>query len=144
VWLGSRDKQRGLEAVASLADAGDVRLLVIDVTSDDSVDAAVATVEAGGGVDVLVNNAGMLGAQPASETTAADLLGCFGVNLLGPVRVMHGFLPLLQRSEHPRVVMVSSGHGVVRFHDRRVAAEHGFVGLVYPSSKSALNMVTTM
>ena len=41
----------------------------------------------------------------------ADFEPVYAVNLLGPVRVTHAFLPLLQQSPEPRVVMVSSGLG---------------------------------
>jgi NAD(P)-dependent dehydrogenase (short-subunit alcohol dehydrogenase family) len=139
VHLGARDRERGEAAAASLA--GDVRWLPIDVTSDESVAAAVGQLDQ---LDVLVNNAGIIGsATPVLETTAADFLACFGTNLLGPVRVTHAFLPLLQRSEHPRVVMVSSGLGSLTRTADPGRVEHTVRSLVYPSSKSALNMVTT-
>jgi len=146
VWLGARDRGRGEQAVRELAAEGaDVRHLPLDVTSDESVERAVAIVGAAGGLDVLVNNAGIGGAwKPPAETVAADFLACFGVNLLGPVRVTQAFLPLLQGSEHPRVVMVSSGMGSLAITTDPDRAESGFHGLVYPSSKAALNMVTTM
>jgi len=35
----------------------------------------------------------------------------FGINVLGPIRVTHPFLPLLRASDHPRIVNVSSGVG---------------------------------
>lgn len=59
------------------------------------------------------------------------------------MRVTHAFLPLLRRSADPRVVMVSSGMGSfgVTTDPRRLAST--LHGLVYQSSKAALNMVTT-
>lgn len=63
---------------------------------------------------------------------------------LGPVRVTHAFLPMLRESGDARLVMVSSGmgsFGVTTDPDRLESTLHG---LVYPSSKSALNTVTTM
>ena len=35
----------------------------------------------------------------------------FAINVFGPIRVMHAFLPLLRAVEHPRIVNVSSGAG---------------------------------
>ena len=67
----------------------------------------------------------------------------FGVNVLGPVRTTHAFLPLLDRSSQPRIVMVSSGmgsFGVTTDPDRFESTLHA---LIYPSSKAALNMITT-
>ena len=149
VWLGARDVAAG-EAVAkeirgAQPDA-DLRVVELDVTSDESVAAAYdAVVEAGTGLDVLVNNAGISGtrALPA-DTTPADFLPVFGVNLLGPVRVTNTFLPLLQKSERPRLVMVSSGMGSFGITLDRARLESTLWGIVYPSSKAALNMVTTM
>ncbi len=91
---------------------GDVRPLTIDVTAEDSV-AAAATVAAGAPLDVLVNNAGIAGTwTSALDTTPADFIPVFGVNLLGPVRVIRAFVPLMRAADHPRIVDVSSGMGV--------------------------------
>ncbi|MCU1486017.1 MAG: short-chain dehydrogenase [Actinomycetia bacterium] len=139
IHLGARDRERGEAAAASIE--GDVRWLPLDVTSDESVAAAVEQVDE---LDVLVNNAGVMGGHtPVLETAPADFLACFGVNLLGPVRVTRAFLPKLQRSEHPRIVMVSSGLGSLTRTADPTLVEHTVSSLVYPSSKAALNMVTT-
>jgi len=149
VWLGCRDAALGEKAAASVAaehaDA-DVRVLVLDVTSDESVAAALAAVRAAGtGLDVLVNNAGIGGPRkPPAETVAADFPAVFGVNLLGPVRMTHAFLPLLRESAAPRLVMVSSGMGSFGITTDPERFESTLHGLVYPSSKAALNLVSTM
>lgn len=143
VFLGSRDPERGAAAAAGVD--GDVRPVPLDVTSDDSVAAAVDLVGAAvPALDVLVNNAGIIGGRrPALETGPTDFLACFGVNLLGPVRVTRAFLPLLRRSDLPRIVMVSSGMGSLGVTTDPARFESGLVSLVYPASKAALNMVTT-
>ena len=118
----------------------------LDVTDDHSVAAAYdAVLEADTGLDVLVNNAGVSGtrALPA-DTKPADFVPVFGVNLLGPVRVTNTFLPLLQKAEWPRLVMVSSGLGSFEITLDPARFESTLWGIVYPSSKAALNMVTTM
>ncbi|WP_406050368.1 SDR family NAD(P)-dependent oxidoreductase [Kribbella sp. NBC_00889] len=57
VYIGARDPQRGKEAAATL----DARYVPLDVTSDESVDNAATQIEAeAGGLDVLINNAGVL------------------------------------------------------------------------------------
>jgi NAD(P)-dependent dehydrogenase (short-subunit alcohol dehydrogenase family) len=144
VHLGARDPERGLAAAAELAEAGgDVRFVPLDVTSDDSVAAAAAALEPLGPLDVLVNNAGVGGpAVDVVATAPRDFLACFGVNLLGPVRVTRAMLPLLERAEHPRIVMVSSGLGSMSVTTEPGRLESSLVSLVYPSSKAALNMVT--
>ena len=149
VWLGARDTARGDAAAKEIHDScpdADLRVVQLDVTSDESVAAAYdAVVAAGTGLDVLVNNAGISGtrAQPA-DTSPADFIPVFGVNLLGPVRVTNTFLPLLQESQRPRLVMVSSGMGSFGITLDRAKLESTLWGIVYPSSKAALNMVTTM
>jgi len=144
VFLGSRDTDRGKQAAAGLA--GDVRVVALDVTSDESVAAAADAVAAAvPALDVLVNNAGITGGRrPPLETAPADFLAAYGVNLLGPVRVTRAFLPLLRRSTAPRVVNVSSGMGSHSLVSDPSRVESQLVSLVYPSSKSALNMVTVM
>ena len=149
VWLGARDTAVGEAVVKEIRETepdADLRVVQLDVTDDGSVAAAYdAVVEAGTGLDALINNAGISGtrALPA-DTRPADFLPVFGVNLLGPVRVTNTFLPLLQRSERPRLVMVSSGMGSFGITMDRARLESTLWGIVYPSSKAALNMVTTM
>jgi len=147
ILLGARDPDLGRRAAAELAeDGGDVRFVQIDVTSDDSVAAAADWVSNEvGALDVLINNAGIIGdgAVGPLETAPADFLACFGVNLLGPVRVTRAFLPLLGKAALPRVVMVSSGMGSMTVTTDPDRLESSIVSLVYPSSKAALNMVTT-
>ncbi len=146
VLLGARDPERGRVAAEKLAAEGaDVRPVPLDVTDDASVAAAVDLVAGWTDhLDVLVNNAGVIGSTtPPLETGPADFLACFGVNLLGPVRVTRAFLPLLRRAELPRVVMVSSGMGSLTVTTDPERLESTIVSLVYPSSKAALNMVTT-
>jgi NAD(P)-dependent dehydrogenase (short-subunit alcohol dehydrogenase family) len=140
VWIGARDADRGQKAAQELG----ARFVQIDVTSEDSVAAAAATVAAETGLDVLINNAGITGGQiPVAEVTAAEMQHVFETNVFGPVRVSHAFMPLLERSAAPVIVNVSSGLGseaVVRDPER---VEFNVNALPYCSSKSALVMVTT-
>ncbi|OLT13483.1 short-chain dehydrogenase [Pseudonocardia sp. CNS-139] len=143
VLLGSRDAARGKAAAAAID--GDVEVVALDVTSDASVDAAArAVTERHGRLDVLVNNAGIIGPYTGPlETGPADLLAVYATNVFGPVRVTRAFLPLLRRSAAPRVVMVSSGMGSVGVTTDPRRYESTLVALTYPSSKAALNMITT-
>ena len=146
VLVGARDPERGSTATEKLAaEGGDVHHIPLDVTDDASVAAAVERVASlTDHLDVLVNNAGIIGSSAGPlETAPTDFLACFGVNLLGPVRVTRAFLPLLSAAELPRVVMVSSGMGSLAVTNDPERLESQLVSLVYPSSKAALNMVTT-
>lgn len=148
VWLGARDPEAGPAAAAGIRHQvpdADIRPLALDVTSDESVQAAYDVVAEAGGLDVLVNNAGIGGARTAPpDTVPLEFLPVYGVNVLGPVRVTHTFLPLLRRSPSPRLVMVSSGMGSFGITTDPGRLESTLHGLVYPSSKAALNMVATM
>ncbi|HET9172885.1 MAG TPA: SDR family NAD(P)-dependent oxidoreductase [Actinospica sp.] len=145
VWIGSRDAERGKAAAQRLG----ARLVVLDVTSEESVRAAAAAVEAaGGGLDVLVNNAGVEGRGPgnaiigAAEVTGEDMRAVFDTNVFGMVRVTHAFLPLLQRSASPAIVNVSSGLASLTALSTPGSPAHFYPGVAYPASKVAVNMVT--
>jgi NAD(P)-dependent dehydrogenase (short-subunit alcohol dehydrogenase family) len=142
VYLGSRDEQRGKEAAGRLG----ARLVQLDVTSDDSVEAAAALVrDEAGHLDVLVNNAGIsggLGRSPG-EVTAADMRAVYETNVFGVVRVTHAFLPLLAASSAPVIVMVSSGMGSLAVTTDPSRFESTLISVSYTSSKAALNMITT-
>ena len=140
VWVAARDRQRGRAAAESIG----ARFVELDVTDEASVATAVTTVSAETGLDVLVNNAGIVGRHATvPETTAEDLREVYETNVLGPVRVLQAFRPLLERSDAPVVVNVSSGMGSLAITSDPARVESKFVGLAYPSSKSALNMLTS-
>ena len=141
VYVGARDAERGARAAAEL---GGLPLL-IDVTSDRSVDDAAARLrEEVGHLDVLINNAGIPGGFTApGVTTAADLLAVYDTNVFGVVRVSRAFMPLLELSPAPVVVNVSSGMGSLGVTTDPDRFESTLIALAYPSSKSALNMLTS-
>ncbi|MBY8878387.1 SDR family NAD(P)-dependent oxidoreductase [Actinacidiphila acidipaludis] len=144
VYLGSRDTERGRRAAERLG----ARFVRLDVTDDATVAAAVRTVEAGGGLDVLVNNAGVEergednGVIGPAEVTADLMRSTFETNVFGTVRVTHAFLPLLQRSAAPVVVNVSSGLASLTEVTTPGTPRHAYQGVAYPASKAAVNMIT--
>jgi NAD(P)-dependent dehydrogenase (short-subunit alcohol dehydrogenase family) len=144
VYIGSRDAERGRRAAEQLG----ARTVRLDVTDDDSVEAAAKAVQADGGLDVLINNAGIERRDAdnnvigAAEATADHMRQVFDTNVFGTVRVTHAFLPLLQRSPAPVVVNVSSGlASLTRVADAGTAA-YAYPGVAYPASKAAVNMLT--
>lgn len=147
VYLGARDPGRGDAAVRELSDAGDVRLLPLDVTSAESADAGVARVQADFGyLDVLVNNAGvstLAGCQldhipTPTEETADDPRFVYETNVFAVVRMTNGFLPLLHGSPAGRIVNVTSMRGSIG----EEGAWRGQPDMAYSSSKTALNALT--
>ncbi|WP_331743130.1 SDR family NAD(P)-dependent oxidoreductase [Kitasatospora sp. NBC_01300] len=144
VYIGSRDPERGRRAAEQLG----ARLVVIDITDDASVAAAARTVEADGGLDVLVNNAGVEerdednGIVGAADVTADLMRSTFETNVFGTVRVTHAFLPLLQRSAAPVIVNLSSGLASLTRVTTAGTPAYAYPGVAYPASKAAVNMVT--
>ncbi len=116
----------------------------LDVTSDDSVAAAVKQVgDAEGRLDVLVNNAGIGGGfTPPAETAAADVRRVYEVNVFGVVRVTRAALPLLERSAAPVIVNVASGLGSLGVVTDPARMESKFASLAYGSSKAAVVALT--
>jgi NAD(P)-dependent dehydrogenase (short-subunit alcohol dehydrogenase family) len=135
VVLGSRDLARGERAAAELQ--GDVHVVALDVADDASVRAAAEEVERlVGAADVLVNNAAILydTSNRAESVDLAVVHEGMETNLFGAWRTTQAFLALLRRSEHPRIVNVSSGAGALT----------GMGGGTpsYGVSKAALNALT--
>ena len=139
VWMGARDAERGRQAADTLGG----RFLQLDVTSDESVAAAVDTIAAAGGLDVLINNAGITGTHsPVADQSGADALAVFDTNVVGVVRMMHAFLPLLQSSGAPTIVNVTSGLGSFHAVHDADRIESTVIAPLYTSSKSAVTMLT--
>lgn len=142
VWLAARDRSVGQAAADELG----ARFVQLDVTDADSVTAAATQVvgATGGRLDVLINNAGIAGGRkPPADVTAEDVRTVFETNVFGVVRVTHAFLPLLERSDSPVIVNVSSGMGSIAVTTDPERLESTLIGLAYPSSKTAVNMLTS-
>jgi NAD(P)-dependent dehydrogenase (short-subunit alcohol dehydrogenase family) len=140
VWVTARDPDQGREAAGALG----ARFVQLDVTDDESVADAARHVAAETGLDVLVNNAGIVGDRATiSETTARHLRAVYETNVFGVVRVFGAFAPLLARSANPVVVNVSSGMGSIGVTTDPDRLESTIVALAYPSSKTAVNMLTS-
>lgn len=140
VYIGSRNAQRGQQAAQQLG----VDYVVLDVTDDDSVNNAVATIEQQEGrLDVLINNAGISGGfTKPRDITATDMEQVYNTNVFGLVRVTNHFIPLLENSEQPIIVNVSSGLGSFGMVNDSSKAESKVNSLAYCSSKSAVTMLT--
>jgi NAD(P)-dependent dehydrogenase (short-subunit alcohol dehydrogenase family) len=136
VYLGARDDVRGKEAAAALG----ARFVQLDVTDDESAHRALATIESEQGrLDVLVNNAGILGFEATDGPTA---LRVFDTNAVGIVRVTEAALPLLRRSSNPTVVTVSSSAGSFWAVNNPDRPEFNLPTALYSASKAAATMLT--
>lgn len=100
-----------VKAAADYADEHrvDLRPIELDVNAQDSVDAAIAAIEAEHGrIDVLIHNAGHMVTGPAEAFTPDRLAELYDVNVLSTQRVNRAALPGMRRRGHGLVVWVSS------------------------------------
>jgi NAD(P)-dependent dehydrogenase (short-subunit alcohol dehydrogenase family) len=102
---------RRTEALADLSDRG-LRALALDVTDEESMTTAVATVAAEAGpVGVLINNAGYGLYGPVEQLPMAEIRRQFETNFFGLVRLTQLVLPGMRRQGRGRILNVSSMGG---------------------------------
>src|SRR6266513_707070 len=102
---------RRTEALADLSDRG-LRALALDVTDEESMATAVATVAAEAGpVGVLINNAGYGLYGPVEQLPMAEIRRQFETNFFGLVRLTQLVLPEMRRQGRGRILNVSSMGG---------------------------------
>ena len=102
-------RSRGAQVVGLDLNAASEDVIACDVRDQESVDRAVASaIDRLGGLDVLINNAGIGIPQTAGERPDEDALAVIDVNMIGPWRVTAAALPALRESRG-RVVNVASG-----------------------------------
>ncbi|WP_374950218.1 SDR family oxidoreductase [Mucilaginibacter sp.] len=147
VFIGTRDKSNGEKAVEALKAEGltDAEVLVIDVTSDESVEQAYQDLAKRiDHLDVLINNAGIPGSipQPVLSTSIETFRNVFEVNLFGVARVTKAFVPLMQNAVNPRIVNVTSDLGSLTLHSDPTWRHYEVKTAAYGPSKSALNNYT--
>ena len=124
----------GIYETEELIDAPERTLTVeTDVTDGESVaDAIEATVDEFGGLDCLVNNAGIAGpTAPVEETTDEDWLETLDVNVVGIARAVREASPHLRDSERGSIVNISSIGGKRPYPNRTpyAASKMGVIGL---------------
>jgi NAD(P)-dependent dehydrogenase (short-subunit alcohol dehydrogenase family) len=91
-----------------------IEYLACDVTSDESVKAAVAEVLAKTGrIDLLVNNAGVGLVAGAEESSLEQAKSLFDVNLFGLIRMTKAVLPTMRQKGAGRIVNISSVMGLI-------------------------------
>ena len=117
----------------------------LDITDEQSARNAAAEVEAQfGKIDVLVNNAALMQAGDSVEKQDIEQLkAVFNTNVMGTWNVTQKMLPLVKKSDHGRIVNVSSGAG--SYEDPKYGLLNGTEGIPasgYGISKLALNGLT--
>ena len=116
----------------------------LDVNDFDAID-ALAAKYAGRPIDILLNNAGIIGPIPIAENIERQSFGSMEydvwadvlrTNTFAPVKMAEAFLENVAASEQKKIVNISSTVGSI--------TEMAIPGLAYASSKSALNRVMTI
>lgn len=147
VYLGSRNLEKGEAVVKELNEKGyqNIKAIEIDVTDPGSITAAKNLVDnEQGKLDILINNAGILGTNPqtASTTSIQDIREVFDTNFFGVISVTQTFLDLLKKSESPRISNITSGLGSLTLHSDPSWKYYDVKTAAYGPSKSALNAYT--
>ncbi|KAF5637957.1 hypothetical protein F52700_4660 [Fusarium sp. NRRL 52700] len=145
IVLGCRRKDAALEAIESLADSGiksKLGYVELDIESDASIEAAVASLEQEyGKLDVLINNAGKV--ERRSSNNLADIRAvsnsCYNNLITSNTVVTHAFDGLLRKSAEPRVIMISSARGSITRTNKKELPP--VANIDYCVSKVGLNML---
>lgn len=110
---------RNLEKRAALDNAADtagveLQVMALDVEDVNTIESCVQTiVDADGGIDVLVNNAGVGYVRSTEQASHADLQWVVNVNLMGVMRCTKAVLPHMRAAGKGHVVAISSVGGLV-------------------------------
>jgi len=118
-----------------------VLVIPVDTSSSNSITASVSHVtQFSDHIDILINNAGVLGEGDPNKVTAEEMIRVYNVNVVGPLIVVQSYLPLLLKSQLPaKVIGVSSGLG-----SNQYAWALGAPFISYGTSKAALNYITSV
>ncbi|MEE1897007.1 SDR family NAD(P)-dependent oxidoreductase [Flavobacterium rakeshii] len=151
VYVGSRDLQKGEAAAKEIG--SNAKVIQLDITNSDAVNAAVATIQGEFGyLTLLVNNAAIshagkagrtmeeiLGAQKPSIASIAELQTVWNTNVFSTLAITQAFLPLLKETTASRIVTVSSALGSLTINSNPHNTNRAAFDAVYGASKTALN-----
>jgi len=133
------DKADELNALRKTYHDPDFTAIPMDVINADSVNQAYEKIaQSFSSLDILINNAGInpdAKDERLEDMDIAHFEMAFDVNVIGVARVSRILLPLLRKSNEPRIINISSGAG-------SIAIKTNFKLYSYSTSKAALNMFT--
>lgn len=132
----SPEKADALRDLAEKCD-GDIQIAQLDIGDGNSI-AAFAQQIGDQTVDLLINNAGIIGgdAQSLGEIDYQAWMETLAINTLGPVRVTEALLKNIKQSSNGKIVSISSQLGAMQYQT---------IGrFAYNSSKAALNRCVTL
>lgn len=114
VLIGDLNEERGAGTATALSAEGDIHFLPLDVTREASMEAARDWVEEQwGGLDVLVNNAGVAAAGRVERIPPEDWDWMLDINLKGVARGCRLFVPLFKKEGGGHIVNIASMAGLL-------------------------------
>ncbi|GLB07533.1 hypothetical protein AtubIFM57258_002876 [Aspergillus tubingensis] len=140
IFAAARTKTDDLKRLVAQS-PGRVHHVSMDVESKNSIRTAVGTVESvllGKGLDVLINNAGIMPSTRGGIENMDNLDSVFHTNVTSAHMVTSAFLPLLKKGNQKKVVNISTTLGSITMAPRFAL----FPVPAYKVSKAALNMLT--
>lgn len=133
VVLAARSREKLAEAAQAVRRAGGTAEVVeTEMASEESIRELVRrTQERFGGLDILINNAGITHSSPLEETRTEDLDRCWTINARGPFLLCREALPLLRKAEVGTIVNISSVVGVKGYplQSAYTASKHALRGM---------------
>ncbi|KAK0341640.1 hypothetical protein LTR94_025561, partial [Friedmanniomyces endolithicus] len=146
VIIASRNRNRGDEAVRLInlaAPNGSIRFEPLDLADLSSVRTFSERMRGEGRpLDVLINNAGVMGRQQR-EVSVDGFERCFATNLLGHFALSAQLMPLLRQGRQPRIVWVASSRSAnadLDFSDLQLLHEYDYAN-AYDQTKLGLLMI---
>lgn len=130
--ITGKDPDRLAKAVTELSQSAEVYSIAADMLDPDTPEMIINRAEEVlGGIDLLVNNAGMSFAAPIEESTLADWEQVMTVNARAPFFLSKAALPLLRKSDSPVIIQIGSVVSIKGYENQSIysASKHALAGL---------------
>ncbi|MBK7963845.1 MAG: SDR family NAD(P)-dependent oxidoreductase [Bdellovibrionales bacterium] len=112
--LTARAKSLKCFSAAGIFESDEIYLRPLDVTSKEERIAVISECEATlGGLDVLINNAGIAMRSVVEDASADDRIGLLEINYIGPMRLAALALPGMRKRRNGRIINISSAAGLI-------------------------------
>ncbi|EXJ60381.1 hypothetical protein A1O7_04533 [Cladophialophora yegresii CBS 114405] len=137
ILMACRDTHKGEDAVASMGAPLNVNPVQLDITDDESIEHCLLAVQQHfGKLDVLINNAGTAAQHLPPDATLREKFDiCMNVNVTSTAVLTDKMAPLLEKSNLPKVIFISSTVGSLQTNLKNLTYE----GIWYNASKTGEN-----